>query len=111
MLLEDLPREDLRISVFVTCELVAGVYRSNRPEEERAKIKELCGALQTTYPDERFPEVYAETLTDLYRRRLNVAAMDLLIATAALVDRARLITGNVKHFSHIRGLDVVAYKG
>jgi predicted nucleic acid-binding protein len=35
--------------------------------------------------------------------------MDLLIATAALVDDAPLLTKNVKDFSRVPGLRVVGY--
>jgi predicted nucleic acid-binding protein len=35
--------------------------------------------------------------------------MDLLIATAALIDDAPLVTRNVKDFSRVPGLRVVGY--
>ena len=54
-LLETLPDEEIRISVFVRCELMAGVRLSNnRSEQERRQVEGLCGAWTTVYPDERF---------------------------------------------------------
>jgi predicted nucleic acid-binding protein len=38
-----------------------------------------------------------------------MASMDLLIATAALVDDAALLTKNVKDFSRVPGLRVIGY--
>jgi predicted nucleic acid-binding protein len=38
-----------------------------------------------------------------------VGAMDLLIATAAVVDAAPLVTGNVKEFRRVPGLDLIEY--
>jgi predicted nucleic acid-binding protein len=35
--------------------------------------------------------------------------MDLLIATAALVDDAAILTANVKNFSRVPGLRVIGY--
>jgi predicted nucleic acid-binding protein len=35
--------------------------------------------------------------------------MDLLIATAAVVDGAPVVTGNPKHFERVPGLEVVSY--
>jgi predicted nucleic acid-binding protein len=35
--------------------------------------------------------------------------MDLLIATAAILDDAPLVTGNVKDFSRVPGLRVIGY--
>jgi predicted nucleic acid-binding protein len=66
-------------------------------------------SLQVVYPDERFPTVYGRLLGDLERRRQRVSTMDLLIATAALVDEAGLVTRNAKDFSRIPGLELVTY--
>jgi predicted nucleic acid-binding protein len=97
------------ISIFARSEIVAGVWLSDRSEEERQRVDEFCASLRPIYPDERFPEVYGQTLLGLRRRRLTVAAMDLLIAVAALVDGARLVTGNLRHFSHIEKLKLLDY--
>jgi predicted nucleic acid-binding protein len=35
--------------------------------------------------------------------------MDLLIATAAVVDGAPIVTRNRKHFERVQGLEVVSY--
>ena len=72
-LLDTLPEEEIRISVFVRCELMAGVRLSDRSEQERRQVEGLCGAWETTYPDERFPEVYAEILSALRREGWNIA--------------------------------------
>lgn len=38
-----------------------------------------------------------------------ISTMDLLIATAAVLDGAPIVTGNPKHFERIPDLDVVTY--
>ncbi len=108
-LLEALPDEEIRICVFVRCELLAGVRLSNRSEQELQQVDGLCGAWATVYPDERFAEVYADIFAALRREGWTVAALDLLIGTAARVEHARLVTGNVRHFARIPDLEIVAY--
>lgn len=39
----------------------------------------------------------------------RIGAMDPLIATAALVDVAPIVTRNVQYFSRVPGLEVVTY--
>jgi len=43
------------------------------------------------------------------RNSRPIAAMDLLIATAAILDDAPLVTRNVKDFSRVPGLRVLRY--
>jgi predicted nucleic acid-binding protein len=50
--------EELEISVFVACELVAGAAMSTRPTRERRRVDQLCEGLRVEYPDERFAPAY-----------------------------------------------------
>ena len=61
------------------------------------------------YPDSRFAPMYGRVLAAIERSTRPVAAMDLLIATAALLDDASLITRNVKDFVRVPGLRVLGY--
>jgi len=45
----------------------------------------------------------------LQRGGQTIGTMDLLIATAALVDRAPLVACNRDEFRRVPGLDVIAY--
>ncbi|MBI2469601.1 MAG: type II toxin-antitoxin system VapC family toxin, partial [Candidatus Rokubacteria bacterium] len=101
--------EELGISVHVACELFAGAELSPRPAQERERVRELCDALQIVYPDERFAEVYGRLLAWQERHHQRIAVMDLLIATAALVEGAPLATRNVRDFSRVPGLDLARY--
>jgi tRNA(fMet)-specific endonuclease VapC len=53
--------------------------------------------------------MYGRLLAAIERGGRPVAAMDLLIATAALVDDATLITRNVKDFARVHGLRMTGY--
>jgi tRNA(fMet)-specific endonuclease VapC len=101
--------EELCISVFVACELNAGAAMSQKPAEEKRKVDRICSTLRVAYPDERFPPAYGSLLAWQERHRGRISTMDLLIATSAVVAGASLVTGNLKAFSRVPGLEVVSY--
>jgi predicted nucleic acid-binding protein len=96
-------------SVFVVCEIEAGAVQAVSPDREQARVRALLQAMAVAYPDDRFAPAYGELLLALQRRGHTVATMDLLIATAAIVDRASLVTANRRHFAKIPGLELLPY--
>jgi tRNA(fMet)-specific endonuclease VapC len=107
--LEQLEQEELRVGVHVLCELLTGAEMAPQPSAERKRVNELCVSMEVVYPDHRFPQVYARTLAALERTGQRISTMDLLIATAALVDEAPLVTRNTKDFAPVSGLELVGY--
>lgn len=107
--LEDLADEELGISVHAACELHAGAELSRDPAGERSRVEALVRPLALSLPDESFPPAYGRLLAELRRRGETVSTMNLLIATAALVDGAALVTRNAREFERVPGLEVVAY--
>jgi len=107
--LQAVGEEELAISVHVACELAAGAERSKRPERERERVRRLCDQMTVAYPDERFPAVYARAFGWLEARGQRIATMDLLIASAALVDEAPLATRNARDFARVPGLRLLSY--
>jgi len=108
-LLEEVAREEIRVGVHVVCELLAGAEGSQHPAVERQRVRRLCGSLVVSYPDERFAPVYARLLASLRGGGRPIATMDLLIATAAIVEDAALVTRNVRHLGRVPGLEVRGY--
>ena len=102
-------RETLVISVHVECELRAGAELARAPAAEHEALDHLLSGLLVAHPDHRFAPTYGRALSAVQRGRRRIAAMDLLIATAALVDEAPLVTRNVKDFSVVPGLEVLKY--
>src|SRR5947208_1642651 len=100
---------DLEAYEILARHKLAGAELYVRPSVERERVQRLCAELQIVYPDERFPPTYARLLASQERKRQRIATMDLLIATAAVVGGAALVTGNPKDFSRITGLRVVGY--
>ena len=108
--LESLDADDtLAVSVHVVCELRAGAELARRPLKEHEELDRLLSGLLVAYPDDRFAPAYARLLAATHRTGRPVAAMDLLIATAAILDNAPLITRNIKDFSRVPGLRVIGY--
>jgi tRNA(fMet)-specific endonuclease VapC len=104
------PSEVLGVSIHVVCELRAGAELARRPLQDHEALDALLSGLQVAYPDSRFAPAYARLLAATTARgRRPVASMDLLIATAATLDDAPLVTRNVKDFAKIPGLRVLDY--
>jgi predicted nucleic acid-binding protein len=101
--------EVLGVSVYVLCELRVGAELARKPAREHDALDRLLSGLVIAYPDKRFVPAYARLLAAIERGGRSVAAMDLLIATAAVVEDASLLTRNVKDFSRVPGLRVLGY--
>ena len=96
------------VSMFVVGELEAGAANASSPDREQARVRALLRAVDLVFPDERFARLYGETLFKLRKSGTTMDAMDLLIATAAMVDGASLVT-NQKHFAVVPGLKLLGY--
>ncbi len=104
-----LRQDRLAISMFVLCELAAGAELATQPETEQARVETVTAPFEVVYPDERFPRLYGRLSADLERRGQRIGAMDLLIATAALLAGASLVTRNRREFSRIPDLRLLSY--
>lgn len=101
--------ETLAVSVHVTSELRAGAELAKSTLREHEELDRLLGGLIVAYPDGRFAPAYGRLLAAVQRSSRPMATMDLLIATAALLDDAPLVTRNVKDFSRVPGLRLLRY--
>jgi predicted nucleic acid-binding protein len=101
--------DQLAVPVFVVCELEAGAANAVQPDREQARLRTLLHAVSVVYPDERFAPAYGDLLVRIRRAGRTVATMDLLIATAAVIDSAAVVTANPRHFRVVPGLTVLEY--
>lgn len=101
--------EILAVSVHAVCELRTGAELSRRALERQEHIDRIIGGMLIAYPDDRFPSQYARIAAAMQRSGKVIGKMDLLIATAALLDDAPLVTRNAKAFSRVPGLRVLKY--
>ena len=103
--LESLDEDEvLAVSVHVVCELRAGAELASRPLKEHEELDRVLSGLVIAYPDVQFAPMYGRLFTAVTRGGRQLATMDLLIATAAILDDAQLITRNVKDFTRVPGL-------
>ena len=100
--------EILAVSVHVVSELRAGAKLASHPLREHEALDAFLSALLVVYPDDRFAAVFGRLFAATHRAGKGPHRMDLLIATAALLDDAPLVTRNVKDFSRIPGLRVLS---
>lgn len=107
--LDELADESLAVSLHAACELRAGAELSSEPSGERERVEALLRPLGVLLPDERFAGEYGGLLAELTRRGEAIGVMDLLIATAAVLDGASIVTRNARHFERVPGLTVVSY--
>jgi len=108
-LLARLADQELAISVHALCELHAGAELSNDPQRERQSIQRICSALSLRPAGDALAPVYGRLLAHLQKLGKSIATMDLLIAAAALVDEAPVVTRNLDHFQRVPGLEVQTY--
>jgi tRNA(fMet)-specific endonuclease VapC len=102
-------RELLAVSVHVVCELRAGAELTRQPLRTHEVLDELLSGLLVVYPTERFAPAYARLFAETTRGGKTLPTMDLLIATAAILEDATLVTKNVKDFARVPGLRVLQY--
>ncbi len=101
--------ELLAVSVHVLAELRVGAELSKHQLQLHEALDQFLNGFLTVYPDHRFAAAYARTWLATNRSKRTVPTMDLLIATAAIIEDASLVTRNVKDFSRIPGLRVLSY--
>lgn len=101
--------EILAVSVHVVAELRAGAELAKKPRKEHEELDQLLSGLLVVYPDAKFSLMYARLFATAASRGKPMAAMDLLIATAARLDDAPLVTNSVRDFSRVPGLKLIEY--
>jgi len=75
----------------------------------RVAVEALTAGFEVVFPGAGFAPTYGRLLARLEEAGRVISAMDLLIATAAVVDGAPIVTGNPKHFDRVPELEVITY--
>lgn len=102
--------EEFGVSIFVVCELLLGAELSQRVEKAKEDVRVFCSGVNVVYPDEYLPETFSQIESVLRRKGTCVGPMDVLIASTALAHGSPLVTGNVREFSRVPGLEVLTYR-
>ena len=104
--LAQLSPEEVGVSSIVAAELWFGVSLSRKKKQNESALKDFFEyATVLDWPYEACP-LYGQIRTDLQKKGTPIGAMDLLIASHALLLDATLVTNNTKEFNRIPGLKV-----
>lgn len=102
--LSRLSPDEVGISSIVTAELWFGVALSQKKKQNQAALKDFLDyATILDWPYEACP-IYGQIRTGLQKKGTPIGAMDMLIASHALLLDAVLVTNNTKEFSRIPDL-------
>ncbi|MBQ7237909.1 MAG: PIN domain-containing protein [Bacteroidales bacterium] len=93
------------ISPIVVAELYFGAYRSGRAEEKLKQIHRFVEAVHVL-PFEDCLLTYAKERARLWDIGEKIEDFDLLIGCAAKAAGLTVVTHNVKHFNHIKELEI-----
>jgi len=94
------------ISSITRAELIYGVAKSTRPEENQAALEQFLLPLELVDFNDSAALAYGQIRAALERLGQGIGGMDLLIAAHALSLGCILVTNNVKEFSHVEGLKI-----
>jgi tRNA(fMet)-specific endonuclease VapC len=102
-------QEEVGMAAITASELLQGVHRAQ--PRHRARREGFVEAAFEAFPslpfDLRCARVHARLWTTLTAAGADVAAHDRIIAATALTYGWRLATGNLRHFAHMAGLEVL----
>lgn len=101
--------ERLSTTPITVAELYKGAYASKSKRQEVRKITEIIQHLEILDLSIPVCERYGVTINDLRARGLLVGDLDVLIASAAAVNKEILLTRNEEHFRRIPGLVVESW--
>ena len=103
--LNKIGRERCYICDVVLAELRYGAYKSERTEENLQLIDDFVKEIKVL-PFADSIDVYAREKLRLKNSGKPIEDFDLLIGCAAKAAGLTIVTHNMKHFSHIEGLNI-----
>ena len=103
--MEKVGKDKCFISQIVVTELLFGAYRSNQVEKNLKQAHAFIEAMNVL-PFEDCVETFAKERVSLWNAGKPIEDFDLLIGCAAKAAGLTVVTHNVKHFSHIEGIEI-----
>jgi tRNA(fMet)-specific endonuclease VapC len=103
---ERLQQGDICISAITFAELVNGAKKSQRVEENMARLNELAELMVIAPFDQEAAIAYGDVRSALEKKGNIIGGNDLLIASHALILDCILVTNNAKEFSRVDGLKI-----
>ena len=91
---------------MVVGELFYGAYKSTVREEELNRIAMFLDIFPEIQPSKRSMRRFGDIKANLELKGTRLADADIIIASTAIEEGFTLITGNVRHYSRIEGLEI-----
>lgn len=91
---------------ITAAELYYGAARSTARAGNRALVTSFLATLPVLGLDEASVQIFGEAKALLERQGQRLADADLFIGAIAVVQRATVVTGNVRHYERIPGVTV-----
>lgn len=104
--LESQPLENIRIPSMVVAELLYGVQKSKRRDENLLRYKEFISLFETTAFDTSAAAHYADIRASLEKSGIPIGGNDIVIAAIVRANDGVLVTNNVKEFERVEGLTI-----
>ena len=103
-------RKEISITVMTVAELYYGACKSNRMEEEKAKVEQIKRTFLILEFNESGAQKFGELLSRLEKAGKKTSDRDVLIAAIALSKGENtIVTRNEKDFKRISELSVITY--
>jgi len=104
--LERMPLESIKIPSMVVAELLYGVEKSGRREQNLKRCKEFLSVYEIIPFDEKSAEQYAVIKAKLERNGVIIGGNDIAIAAIVLANSGVIVSHNTAEFSRVDGLAV-----
>lgn len=95
---------DAGMSVVTYLELVYGAKKSQRPDENLAKVEQLADLIPVLPLERDAAMSYGRLRAELDQKGTPIGALDMVIAAHALALGLTLVTNNTREFRRIEGL-------
>lgn len=98
------------LSQVTVAELWTGIEKSERRDEQAARLERFLAAFTLLDFNEGAARAYGEIRATLEKRGRTIGPLDLLIAAHARSVGATVLTGNTGEFSRVPGLKVLRWR-
>lgn len=102
--------DPIGISFMSVAELYYGAEKSKNPTRNQAAIEGLLLTIDIKQPDIHILKKFGSIKAELQKAGTTIPDADIFIAATALEAGAKLVTGNLKHFDRISGLQLESWK-
>ncbi len=97
---------EITISSITLSELMYGVSKSYRPEQNLMALTQFVAPLDILSYDDEAAQFYGDLRAHLEKQGTPIGALDMLIAAHALSISGTLVTNNEKEFKRVPNLNI-----